>query len=231
MPETILAQSVPHPDPTSLTTEQLFRALANLRELMEAHLESIKVRIDSMDKASELLHVNLETVVRPHDLDALRDLLVARIERSDVVAGEKFSGIGTLFVELDKRNSQLKIAGDTAIAAAMAAAEKAVGENNKSFSASVAKSEATTGDALRSLDNQLKTEIRATNDKVSTIASRQDRNEGGSASLIAVGSAAVAAISLFIAGYAAFHTSFSPQPMVQYVPAPTAIVAPVTVPR
>jgi hypothetical protein len=223
---------LPRPDPTVLTTEQLRRELGNLRELMEAHLEGVKSRIDAMDKANELLHANLERVVRPHDVEAMRELMLGRIERSDAVVAEKFERIDMQFVELDKRTGQLKAAGDTAIDRAMAAAEKAVGENNRSFSAAVQKSENTTGESLKNLDGLFKTEIRSLTDKVAGIASRQDRNDGSSASLIAIGSGAMAVISLVIAAYAALHLSATPpQPVVSYVPAPTAIPAPVTVPR
>jgi hypothetical protein len=223
---------LPRPDPTSLTTEQLRRELGHATALTDAKFSAVDARLDSMDKASELLHSNLTTVVFPHDLISQRETLTARIDKSDSVNIERFARVETQFVELDKRNSQAKIAADTGIAAAMAAAEKAVGENNRSFAASTLKSETTTGDALRSLDSQLKTEIRATNDKVAMLASRQDRNEGSSASLIAIGSAALAVVALMIAGYSAFHsTGVLPQPTVQYVPAPTAVPAPVTVPR
>jgi hypothetical protein len=222
---------VPRPDPTALTTAQLRRELSMLRELMEANLDGIKSRIDSMDKASELLHANLERVVRPHDIESLRELTMSRIDRSEAVSTEKFGRVEMQFVELDKRTSQLKTASDTAIQAAMAAAEKAVGENNRSFSAAVTKSENTTGESLKNLDSLFKTEIRAITDKVVSLASRQDRSDGSNASLLAIGSGAVAMMSLLIAAYVAFRPA-SP-PVVSYVPLPTAmpVPAPVTVPR
>jgi hypothetical protein len=188
-----------------------------------------------MDKAADLLHANLTAIVHPNDLVTMRDVVIGRIEKSDLVTIEKFARIETQFTELDKRTGQLKTASDTAIAAAMAAAEKAVGENNRSFAAAVAKSEKNTEDSLKSLDNQFKTEIRSMTDKVNDIGSRQDKNDGSSATLVAMGASIVAVISLLIGAYAAFHvpniSGPLPQPVIQYVPAPTAVPAPVTVPR
>jgi hypothetical protein len=226
---------VPRPDPTVLTTEQLRRELSNLREIIEAELRAVSARLDSMDKAADLLHANLTAIVHPNDLTKIRDVVVGRIEKSDLVGDEKFARIETQFTELDKRTGQLKTASDTAIAAAMAAAEKAVGENNRSFAAAVAKSEKNTEDSLKSLDNQFKTEIRSMTDKVNDIGSRQDKLDGSGAVLVGMGAAIVAVMSLLIAAYAAFHANVTPvaipQPVIQYVPAPTAVPAPVTVPR
>ena len=215
--------SVPVPDPTILTTEQLYRALGNLRELIETRLEG-------MDKAVELLRMSAGSYADINVHNAMRELLLERIMRSDTVTLEHFARIETQFIELDKRTSQLKIASDTAIAAAMAAAEKAVGENNRSFSLAVAKSETSTGEALKNLGEMFRTEVRATNDKVSVLASRQDRNDGSSAGMWAMGAAIIAVVSLLLAGYSTFHGSSAVQPTVTYVPAPTAVPAPITVP-
>jgi len=212
-------------DPTALTTAQLLRELANVELRLNEKIESIK-------ETARILHEDYTRV--PTLLDRasteINNLFSERILHLQDVTNEKFTRVETQFGEKEKRDMQAKLAADTGIAAAMAAAEKAVGENNRSFAAAVAKSEKNTEDALKSLDNQFKTEIRSMAEKLSDIGSRQARNDGSSATMMSIGAGAMAIMSLIIAAYAAFHIG-SPTPVISYAPAPTAVPAPVTVPR
>lgn len=215
-------------DPSALTSAQLFREMANLELRLNDKIEAIR-------DSAKLIHTDYTRVPTLLDraVTELRALLEQRIELEQKLTIERFAKVETQFTELNLRTSQLKTASDTAIAAAMAAAEKAVGENNRSFSLAVAKSETMTSEALKNLGENLKTEVRATNDKVGTLADRMNRSEGSNSAMWAMGAAIIAVVSLLLAGYSAFHGSnvAVPVPTVQYVPAPPAVPAPVTVPR
>lgn len=211
--------------------------LVSLSSEIELRFQWVHTQLAAMEKATDLQHqdmVRVPTLLQTA-LASLKELLhqealthaaELRGELNKIYAefAEKFLRVETQFTELDKRTGQLKVASEIAIAAAMAAAEKAG-----------SKSENTVGESLKSLDSQLKTEIRATNDKVAALASRQDKNDGSNATLVSVGSGIVALMAIVVAGYSAFHAGNSsvsaPQPIVQYVPAPTAVPALVTVPR
>jgi len=192
---------------------QILREISNLDTRLNE-------RINSVQETARAIHDDYTRV--PTLLDRaillIREIMEAQIDKQGAIALEKFARVETQFVELDKRSGQLKIAGDTAIAAAMAAAEKGVSENNRSFAQAVLKSETSTGEALKNLENLFKTEIRSTNEMVSIIRSKQDKGEGIGASVWMMGAAMLAILSLGIAGYSAFRSAAAPQ--VIYAPAP-----------
>jgi hypothetical protein len=77
--------SRPIPDPTILTTQQLFQAIASLKEFLVAKIDAIEgklsQRIDGMDEATELLRTRSDRV--PSEVDkavtALRTLVDERL--------------------------------------------------------------------------------------------------------------------------------------------------------
>ena len=96
--------SKPDPDPTILTTENLRREIANLKELLET-------RLNGNDAARVAQH----------------DLIKAEIGILSNVTEQRFAGIETQFSERDKRTEQLSMADKTAIAAALQAQKEAAG--------------------------------------------------------------------------------------------------------
>lgn len=115
----------PRPDPTVLTTQQLLREVAMLRELLET-------RLGGMDKAIEL--VRLDTAKSPA-------FVADQIHQLQALHEEKFRSVAVQFVERDIRSEQTSRDSKVAVDAALQAAKEAVGEQNKSNSLSNAKME------------------------------------------------------------------------------------------
>lgn len=107
---------VPRPDPTLLTTAQLLREIGGLRELLSA-------RLDGMDKAIRLLQANADKQPSTAEVNGAVDHL------------------GVLLDEKEKSILQQFLQRDTAVGAALQAAEKAVAEQNTSNALAMTKSE------------------------------------------------------------------------------------------
>ena len=110
----IISSGKPDPDPTLLTTENLRREIANLKELVEAKFEA-------NDEAEF----------------ALKELLLTKIEQLAAVTNERFTGVAAQFAERDTRTDQR--AGDTKLAvdAAFAAAKEATAKIEAGFTKSI----------------------------------------------------------------------------------------------
>lgn len=147
----------PDPDPTLLTTENLRREIANLKELQETRL--------SASAASTA---------------ALHDLILAKIEVLSSVTGQRFASIETQFAERDKRTEQLSLADKTAIAAALQAQKEAAGAQNESNAASVTKQEAAFTKLLDQNQTLFQTAMSAQTTQLNDVKSRLDKGEGQS---------------------------------------------------
>jgi len=148
-------------DPSSLTTQQLWREVLNLRELMEARVAGIeeltKSRISAIEKSIEVAHDDLVRV--PTDVQKqvgnLRDL-----------HEEKFHAVEARFKERDARFEQKDRDMKTAIDAAFASA-----------SAAVAKSEAVTSKQIDQQANLIQTETRALSGRIDDVKERLTKVE------------------------------------------------------
>lgn len=157
------------PDPTPLTTLQLQREVASLKEL-------VFTRLDAMDKAMELFNANITRV--PTDTDKqishLKELVFERFN----VELERFSSIATQFAERDVRTEQTAKDSKVAVDAALQAAKEAVGEQNKSSALAIAKSEASTVKQIDQMSLLIQTGNKAIDDKFDDIKDRLTRIEG-----------------------------------------------------
>jgi hypothetical protein len=160
-------------DPSRLTTQQLDRAIVDLRTEMAT-------RLDADEKAAVLSHEDVVRVPTTVDkaIQGLRELVEDKIDKLSSVTGEHFLRIDAQFVERDKRADQLTIASSTAIAAALQAQKEAVAEQNKASAESIAKSEAATGEAISQLRTLDQSNIAALQAQLSDLKSRIDKNEG-----------------------------------------------------
>lgn len=151
-------------DPSVLTTQQLWREIASLKELVLS-------RIASIDKSIETAHEN--EVRRPTEIDRVllevktfqdekfrsvfrqyeeRIIFSDRLNDSTaLLIIEKFSGVEKQFRERDVRGEQSSKDTKVAVDAALQAAEKARTSSNDSFALSIAKSEAAT---MKQIDQQ-----------------------------------------------------------------------------
>lgn len=216
--------STPRPDPTLLTTQQLIREIAALREIVETRLngnrEVLETRLNGMDKAIELLQ-------------ATSDKFPARIdEKIASLAGiheEKFSSIQRQFLERDVRAEQTSRDSKTAVDAALQAAKEAVG-----------KSELATFKQLDQIVALIGTNAKASDDKIIDTKDRVTRIESmglGSAttksdasknlSMIIAGVALVASVAIGGLGLALSNRGNGapavPPPVVIYQPPPSSV--------
>jgi hypothetical protein len=143
--------SRPIPDPTLLTTQQLYREVIQLRELIEA-------RLDGMDRATELIRLAASEVEKTTDskVDHLRELTDA-----------KLSSLLEKFADRDERTEQRWSDSKQALDAALQAAEKAVG-----------KSEAASLKQMEQLHGLVNSQKDATDRRIDELRGRQDKSEG-----------------------------------------------------
>ena len=149
----------PIPDPTVLTTQQLYREVASLREV-------ISTRLDAMDRAITLLQATANRSPTPGEIDldlknfkVLVDqkfmtvnekfdrILAQALERFATV-DVKFEGVDGKFKERDTRSERESRDNKVAVDAAFAAQKEAASEQNKSNTLAISKSEAATSETL-----------------------------------------------------------------------------------
>jgi len=145
---------LPRPDPSRLTTDQLRRELAWLREILET-------RLDAMDKANNVLDqtVNRTPTVIQTAIANLRD-----------VYDERFKSVAQQFAERDVRTEQAAKGGKEALDAALLAAKELVAQQN----------EANRGEAAKTEQNFTK-QIDAQAARIDELKERIDRGEGAGA--------------------------------------------------
>jgi hypothetical protein len=136
--------STPVPDPTLLTTQQLERAIAGSREIVESEINGI-------DKIVAL-HQDI--------LNKLPAQIAESAHHLRELTEERFKSVATQFAERDIRTEQTSRDSKVAVDAALQAAKEAVGEQNKSSALAIAKSESATTKQI----DQIQTIIGATND-------------------------------------------------------------------
>jgi hypothetical protein len=152
----------PVPDPTSLTTRQLHRELASVKEV-------IYTRLDGMDRAIVLFNESVTRV--PTDTDK-------QIVHLRELHDEKFQSIAVQFLERDTRTEQTSRDSKVAVDAALQAAKEAVGEQNKSSALAIAKSEGATTKQIDQILALLQAATKASDDKFGDLKDRLNLIEG-----------------------------------------------------
>jgi cobalamin biosynthesis Mg chelatase CobN len=197
-------QNIPVPDPSTLTTEQLHRELASLREILET-------RLTGMDTATGLLAIRLERLTtefigkldhqqsdRLDQLIALREALNGQISLVKAVMDERFTAVDTRFLERDTRTQQAADESRISLDAALAAAKEAVSEQNKANTLAIDKSGAATQKQIDAQAAQMDTSVKSLEDKIADIKGRMDRNEGKSQGGIALWGGILAVIVVLV---------------------------------
>lgn len=147
----------PVPDPTVLTTQQLLRELAALREVL-------MTRMDGYDKAISLLQAFADRQPTVAEV-------VARFD-------EKFRGVDLQFKERDQRVEQAAKEYKVAVDAAFASQKEAVSEQNKSAAAAIAKSEAAAIKQIDAIGILVQANAKASDEKVDDIKTHLISIEG-----------------------------------------------------
>ena len=185
-------------DPTRLTVELLHTSLATLKEIFAT-------RLDGMDRALELANRAIERTPTENDksIEHLKALIGSRLDSMDVavkllkennstipamidekieslkrVVDEKFGSIQLQFRERDVRADESSKDSKVAIEAALQAAKEAVGEQNKSSSLAIGKSEASVMKQIDQMGLLIATQEAGIDDKISDLKDRLTRIEG-----------------------------------------------------
>jgi hypothetical protein len=235
--------SVPNPDPTQRTVEQVQRDIAAVRQVVEASIkgnrEVLETRLSGMDKAIELLQTATDRL--PDKIrDSVQQLKELHDEKFNSVSSQlkaAMDGIEKQFTERDKRTEQLSLADKTAIAAALQAQKEAAGAQNDSNTTANSKMEANFATLISQTQQLLQEVRRSTDDKIvalgdrltkgeTTIATSHESRSDNRQSVIAwvaVGGLVFAVISGFV-GFNLSHFVISQptvqSPIVSYSPPP-----------
>ena len=222
--------NIPVPDPSILTTEQINRTVEQIRvefaaaitatsRLRDAQFETLRVRLDGMDKAAAVLSEGLSRT------PSVLDRETARLEK---LFAERFDSVALQFRERDVRSDQDKFAASTAINAALSALKEMIALQNTANAAAITKSEASTIKQMDGILALLASNNNALNDKIAVINGRLDRGEGGdkahSSTTVTTIAIAAVIVSLFVGIFSIMNNRSS------MIPTPATIVSPAVVP-
>ena len=131
--------SRPDPDPTTLTTQALYREINQVQALLHSEMEGLSGRLDARITSVD------------HGLDRLRLIIDREPELTNQLVNnlksiheEKLSSIQVQFIERDVRTEQTSRDSKVAVDAALQAAKEAVEKQNASSALAIAKSESAT---------------------------------------------------------------------------------------
>ena len=230
----------PRPDPTVLTTQQLAREIANVKELITG-------RLDRMDKAQELFENNLTrvptevqravgTLEALHSvrfdqvytsIAALALLVDTKFDANEHSRSEKFLRVDDQFALRDKAVKETADLTGLALTAALAAAEKSAQRQTDWFSASQSKLEATFTKQQDQLAETVKTLNNTLSDKVNTVKESLTLISGSSSGRSAMWGWVVAGAGLVFSGIAIIVA------IAVYLShiSPVSAVAPIVIPK
>jgi hypothetical protein len=167
----------PVPDPTTLTTDQLRRELATLREILET-------RLDAMDRATALANSQVNVLrgeveqIRNRlreetatGIEHLRQLLEARLDGMD-------RAIELQSAEREVRGEQATESARLAVSTALNAQKELVAQQNEANTAAAAKAEANFTKQIDQIGTIMQTQEKATDVRITELKERIDRGEG-----------------------------------------------------
>lgn len=148
-------------DPSSLTTQQLWREIQNLKELLISQIHGI-------EKSIEVAHEDLVRV--PTDVQK-------QVGNLRELHEEKFRSIEVQFRERDTRVETSAKDKQDALGAALQAAKELVTQQNNSNSLAISKSEAGTAKQIDQLGTLIQQTVKAADEKVDDLKQRVTRIE------------------------------------------------------
>lgn len=184
-----MAQSHIIVDPTSLTTAQLQREIAALKELVYVRLSAIEIGIETAH--NDLVRVPTDV---QKQVAGLREFLMAKIDCDKELKEEKFKYIIERFDIIEQARQEQKRDTATAIDAALRSAKEAVIEQNSNNNNNINKSESNMTKQLEQIGRQMTEQFRAHDDKIIDVKDRITKVE----SLTAGRGAGVAGITQYI---------------------------------
>lgn len=170
----------PIPDPTKLTTEQLRREVATLREILET-------RLDGMDRATELASAHVTGVRKEIEQirGRLREETATQVEQLRELLETRLDGMGRAialqFTERDVRAEQAAETAPQALGSALSAQKELVAQQNDANSAATAKAEASFTKQIDQIGTIIQTMEKVTDARITELKQRIDRGEGSTA--------------------------------------------------
>ena len=176
--------SRPDPDPTTLTTQALYREINQVQALLHSEMEGLSGRLGARITSVD------------HGLDRLRLIIDREPELTNQLVNnlksiheEKLSSIQVQFIERDVRTEQTSRDSKVAVDAALQAAKEAVEKQNASSALAIAKSESATTKqidtqgilittATTSLNERIDAASATMNSKIDDLKDRLNRMEG-----------------------------------------------------
>lgn len=167
------------PDPSTLTTQQILREVAALKEL-------VMVRLDAMDKAVEVFNENLTRVPTEtqKSVTALSDLIHQRfLTQNALVEGyrlqymEKFGDMNRVHAQQEDIRLEQKSDGQKSIDSALNATNDALRESKAAADAALAKTESGFKDQINSQYATVTATLNATTNLVNDVRTRVDKIE------------------------------------------------------
>jgi hypothetical protein len=175
--------SRPIPDPTALTTSQLLREIAALRDVVGARMDGVVKDVGRLEQEIRERPAAIENHV-----GHLREL-----------NEEKFRSIQTQFTERDVRTEMQARDSKVAVDAALQAAKEAVAEQNRSSALSIAKSETATMKAMDQQGVLIATSTQALDAKIVDVKERLTRIEGKGEGVVVTQTGQQTSISIWVA--------------------------------
>ncbi len=161
----------PVPDPTTLTTAQIDRAIQGHTFLFDSRLDILRQRLDSMDRANDLLATDVRQVPTETDLkvSALKELHATRFTAAERDTDTRFKGVDKQFELLEKRTLSESSANALALAAALSAQKEAAAESKKASDLATDKGAKATSDAIAKLAELVSANIGGLTAKIDSV--------------------------------------------------------------
>lgn len=163
--------SVPVPDPTERTNQQLDQKIQHVRELLAKDRENNQTRLDAVEKIIEVQ----QAIAARSPAIAVVDSNVKRLED---VTNERFIGVRQMFDDLIAKIDQASAMNAKAVDAAFSAQKEAVAEQNKSNALANAKSEASVTKQIDNIQTIMQQQYKSLDEKIEDTKARQSLSEG-----------------------------------------------------
>lgn len=165
-------ERVPAPDPTRLTTAQLYREITALREYFDIQILALQQGLGAMhtDQAQIPARIDEKIQAAIGETRFLKELFT-----------ERFAAIATQFTNLDAGRMALAAASAENFRTAMAAYKELMTQQNTAFSQATAKAEQSTGTRVAQLEALVEAKIKALEQRLELATTRLMSIEGGNA--------------------------------------------------
>lgn len=164
--------SVPVPDPTVLTTQQLYREIAMMRELLEAKAGCQADALARHENEAQRRFIEIGQINTKFS-----ELTLREVQQLKQLHDERFATVGMRFDERDKRFEQIDKANKDAIAAALVGAKELTNVQNIANNQAFEKSQVNFSKQIDQISEILRTITRSTEDKIGDLKTRLDTIE------------------------------------------------------